>query len=331
MMVRGKEVREELVRLGVTKSMGIGKNRLMAAQSSTPATMSVVPRWVGTAQYPFRNQYFTTPHGKMHFIDEGVGEVILFVHGTPSWSFEYREPIRILRRRFRCVAADHLGFGLSDKPENYDYSLESHSQNLEALIDHLGLKQLTLVAGDFGVAIAMDVALRRPGLVTKLVLTNSWLWPLEEVEPKLAKQKIFARGSLMRFLYRRFNFSARFMVRLAWGRRKRLTRKVHRHYKRQFASSKERLGTWAFLEAATDEKNAHWRLWEKISNLGKVPVLVVWGMRDRFVNARNLKRWQEIFPDAQVKQLNDVGHFVADEAGELLGNMIVGFMAQSQS
>ena len=70
--------------------------------------------WIDTKEYPFAHKYFEVNGAKMHYIDEGIGEILLFVHGTPSWSFEFRNAIKILSKNFRCIAADHIGFGLSD-------------------------------------------------------------------------------------------------------------------------------------------------------------------------------------------------------------------------
>ena len=119
--------------------------------------------WIDRAEYPFRSHHFPTPSGDMHYVDEGSGEVIVFVHGNPSWSFLYRHLIKALSRDHRCIALDNLGFGLSDKPANADYSPRSHSENLTRLIDTLGLKDITLVLHDWGGAIGMGYALEHPG------------------------------------------------------------------------------------------------------------------------------------------------------------------------
>ena len=95
--------------------------------------------WLDTEEYPFESKYFNLYGTKLHYIDEGAGPVLLFVHGTPSWSFDFRNIIKVLSKKYRCVAIDHIGFGLSEKPKEYNYSTAGHSKNLEALVDDLNL------------------------------------------------------------------------------------------------------------------------------------------------------------------------------------------------
>jgi len=106
--------------------------------------------WLDKSEYPFSSNYFDINGQKLHYIDEGKGETILFVHGTPSWSFDYRNIIKKLKENFRCVAVDHIGFGLSDKQEHYDYSTQNHSKTLEKFVIEKQLSNITLVVHDFG-------------------------------------------------------------------------------------------------------------------------------------------------------------------------------------
>ncbi|MFO0506209.1 MAG: alpha/beta fold hydrolase, partial [Chryseotalea sp.] len=132
--------------------------------------------WLDKKEYPFTSKYFEINKQKLHYIDEGKGDVILFVHGTPSWSFDYRNIMLNLRNKYRCVAIDHIGFGLSDKPENYDYSTQNHCKTLEQFILEKQLNNITLVVHDFGGPIGLSFAINYPKLVKKLVILNSWLW-----------------------------------------------------------------------------------------------------------------------------------------------------------
>ena len=145
--------------------------------------------WLDRAAYPFAHRALAVDGGRMHYVDEGEGEPIVFAHGTPTWSFLYRDLIRDLRRGYRCIAPDHIGFGLSDKPAGWGYRFADHRRNLAALIDHLGLKRFTLVAHDIGGPIGLGYALTQPGRVARLLLMNSFLWPLRgpfAVAPALA-------------------------------------------------------------------------------------------------------------------------------------------------
>src|SRR5687768_9211825 len=87
--------------------------------------------WLDLKEYPFASNYYLINRHRLHYTDEGKGKIILYIHGTPSWSFDFRNVTANLRKDFRCISVDHIGFGLSDKPENYDYSTMNHSRTLE--------------------------------------------------------------------------------------------------------------------------------------------------------------------------------------------------------
>ena len=133
-------------------------------------------QWLDRNEYPFTSKYFDVNGHQMHFIDEGQGDTLLFVHGTPSWSFDFRKVINTLKSDFRCIAIDNIGFGLSDKPEHYDYSTQNHSKTLEKFVLGHNLTDLTLVVHDFGGPIGLYFAIQHPERIKKLIILNSWLW-----------------------------------------------------------------------------------------------------------------------------------------------------------
>ena len=126
------------------------------------------------ALYPFESHWLHLPSGpRMHFLDEGQGEPILALHGNPTWSFYYRELVKGLRGTNRVVVPDHVGCGLSDKPQDYPYTLRTHIDNVEALVDRLELGPFNLVVHDWGGAIGMGLAGRRPDLVKRILFLNT--------------------------------------------------------------------------------------------------------------------------------------------------------------
>ena len=143
---------------------------------------TLCPDWVSDDMYPFGSRFFSAPSGhRMHFVDEGEGEPLVFVHGNPAWSFEFRHPIRELRSEFRCVAPDHIGFGLSSRSaRREDHHPESHAQRFAALLDHLDLRDITLFMTDWGGPIGLDFARRHPDRVKRLVIANTWCWPVDD-------------------------------------------------------------------------------------------------------------------------------------------------------
>src|SRR5688572_3562573 len=158
----------------------------------------------------------------MHYVDEGAGEPILFVHGTPTWSFEWRHVIRALAPRWRCIAPDHLGFGLSDRPRDFPYTPQAHAANLARFVDALDLGELTLVVHDYGGPIGLPLAVERPGLVTRLVVINSWMWSFTG-DREMERAARMAGGAIGRFLYRYANASLRLIMPSAYGDRGKLT------------------------------------------------------------------------------------------------------------
>lgn len=256
--------------------------------------------------------------------DEGAGPVVVFVHGTPSSSAEFAAVIEALRPSFRCIAVDHLGFGESDKPEHADYSVAAHRERLAAVLAHLGVSDYHLVAHDFGGPIALPLAMQNPERALSVTLMNTWLWPLEDTEPSLRKQKWLLASALMRAMYRYANFSARVMVKAAWGTHRPLTRERHRQYQEMFKNGRERSGTIGFLNAVVDARDPAWHA--DTDWLRRRPVLLLWGMGDTFISPKTLRRWTDLLPAARVVPLAKVGHFVADEAPELVVDALRSFL-----
>lgn len=274
-----------------------------------------IPAWLDQSEYPFQSRWFNTPRGRMHYIDEGTGRVVLFVHGNPSWSFEYRRQFKSLSRAYRCIAIDHIGFGLSDKPRDVSYLPQFHAENLSRFIEALGLDDITLVLHDWGGPIAMSYAVDHSSGIRGIVAFNSWFWPVKD-------QKILRRFSaivgspLGRFLCRSFNLFPRVLMRASFGDKRRLSPRLHRQFLGPFPTSESRQGTWVFPRAIVGESDWLESLWAKRGNLADVPLLLLWGLKDEAFNATLLRRWMDAFSNHTVVTFDDVGHNVPEESGE---------------
>lgn len=280
--------------------------------------------WLDTSEYPFASNYFTINGIRMHFIDEGHGDIILFVHGTPSWSFDFRNIIKDLRASFRCVAIDHIGFGLSDKPENYDYSTQNHSKTLETFVLEKKIRNISLVVHDFGTLIAMDFAIRNPSIIKNLIILNSWLWSTTE-DPDFARQSKVLKSPLLPFLYRNLNFSARFILPRSFGSTK-LSKRLLRQYTKPFANKKQRNGTLAFARSLVNDQDWFQKLWETKTVVSSKPALFVWGMNDPIIKANYLEKFVSGFPNAQVVKLETCGHFPQEELPDIVAKSIRDFL-----
>ena len=176
--------------------------------------------WLDPTAYPFRPRRFETPEGAMSFVDEGAGPPVLLVHGTPSWSFEFRGVITRLAPHRRVIAPDHLGFGLSDKPR-VGLTVEDHARRLRALVEALDLRGVTLVVHDFGGPIGLPLALDGDR-VARVVVLNSWMWP-SDGDATIARLDRLVRSPLGRLLYRGLGVSVRVLLPSAFGDRRRLS------------------------------------------------------------------------------------------------------------
>lgn len=272
------------------------------------------PEWLDRSLYPFEARIEETPDGRIHYLDEGDrgAPPVVLVHGTPTWSFLYRRLIAELRRDHRVVAPDHLGFGLSDKPEGAPYRPEDHAARLDALLDRLALRDVTLVVHDFGGPIGLSWALRHPERVRSVVILNSWMWSLEGTSAGRAS-RLFG-GALGRLLYTRLNFSPRVLLRAGFADRSKLTRHLHRHYLGPFPDRASREAPWRLARALGESGPWYQALWQRRSVLDDLPVTIVWGMDDGLLDRSMLERWRRGLPHARVVELAGVGHFVPEEA-----------------
>lgn len=287
------------------------------------------PDWLDRKEYPFAANFFETPAGKMHYVDEGRGEVVLLLHGNPAWSFLYRNLIKQLSPHYRCIAPDLIGFGLSDKPYEWNYLPEDHAQNVTALIDHLGLKDITLVVNDWGGPIGMHYAVNHPQNIKRLIVLNTWAWRVDD-DFHYTSFSAMMGGPLGRFLIRHFNFFANSFMRVAFGDKRKLSRHAHAHYRNALPTKESRKGSWVFPRRIIHSTPWLGEIWDKIGTLKDKPTLFVWGMKDVAFREKELQRWQSALSNSRTLRLPTVGHFVAEEAPEELAQTVQAFLADAK-
>ena len=263
----------------------------------------------------------------MHYVDEGSGEPVLFVHGTPTWSFEWRHVIRALRANWRCIAPDLMGFGLSDRPREFSYTPEAHAEALAEFVRRLDPGPLTLVVHDYGGPIGLPVCLRDPERVTRLVLINTWMWSFRGDAGMERKARV-AGGPVGRWLYRWANFSLRVLMPTAYGDRRKLTPEIHRQYLDRFPDRWSR-GTvlWALARALLGSSDYFDSLWAQREKLRGRPTLMLWGMRDPAFRPDQLARWRDALPEARVVELAEAGHWPHEEVPERVVEELRKFLA----
>ncbi len=284
------------------------------------------PAWLDRGEYPFQPRFLDLDAGRMHYVDEGEGPAVVLVHGTPVWSFLYRDLIKALSRTHRCIAPDHLGFGLSDKPAGWGYRPEDHARNLRELIERLGLRDITLVVHDFGGPIGLSYAVERPENVARLVVFNTWMWSLRE-NREAAQISGVMGGALGRFLYKRLNFSPRVLIPAIAGERK-IPPHIHRHYIDAAPTSQARHAMWVCARELVGSSDWYDSLWARRERIRSIPALLLWGLRDRGVQSGvfDLARWQGLFADARTVTYAGVGHFVQEEVAPQVAAEISTFL-----
>ena len=268
-------------------------------------------KWVDRAAYPFESKYIQLGAGKMHYVDEGAGETILFVHGTPTWSFLYRAHIAHFSKKYRCIAPDQIGFGLSEKPAHFEGTPQAHSQNLSEFIEQLDLKDIPLVVHDFGGPIGLSAAIQNPQRFKRIVLFNTWLWETKSNPNALKVDKIL-NSALGRFLYLRMNFSPKVLLKKGFHDKSQLTRKIHRQYTAPFPNKGSRHALLAIGKSLVGASDWYQEQWEKVGQLEGIPRLILWGTKDGFITVEHLEKWRSRWPEVKVKEY-DCGHFVQEE------------------
>jgi len=289
----------------------------------------MTPGWLNRDAFPFDSHVFDLPAGRMHYVDEGQGEPLVMVHGNPTWSFLYRHLIRRFAPRYRCIAMDHLGFGLSEKPAAWSYRPRDHARHLTALIEALALREITLIVQDWGGPIGLSYAIRCPENVARVVILNTWLWPVDNDWYYIAFSR-FTGGPIGRFLIHRFNFFARSIMKQAYGDKRKLTPEIHAHYLRALGSPRERHGSAVMPGEILGATPWLRELWSRRAVLAEKPMLIAWGMKDIAFRPRELRRWTEAFPHAEVLELAGAGHFVQEEAPAELGAALERFLVQTE-
>jgi haloalkane dehalogenase len=250
----------------------------------------------------------------MSYVDEGQGPVVLCVHGNPTWSFYWRTLIRELSSTHRVVAPDHIGCGLSDKPQDWPYRFEAHIANLQRLVEHLDLRDITLVVHDWGGAIGSGFAVRNADRIAKLVVTNTAAWPSVRIPTRIALCRIPGLGALAVRGLNGFAGAATFMA-----TEKGLSADARAGLLAPYSSWADRIATLRFVEdipmqADHPSRRVMQDVADGLVTLADKPMHLVWGMKDWCFTPKFLEEWIARFPNATVTRLPDVGHYVMEDA-----------------
>ncbi len=283
--------------------------------------------------YPWKSHWANVPglsEKAQHYIDEGSGDAILMLHGNPTWSFYYRELIRFFSERYRVVVPDHIGSGLSEKPEKWTYRLEDHIGNIERLVEKLNLKNITLVIHDWGGAIGMGFATRHPELVKRLVILNTAAFYLKDIPKRIQFCRIPLLGEWFVRQLNGFAYPATWMASVQG-----LPESVKQGYLYPYNSYQNRVGVSRFVrDIPLETDHPTYATLRKIEeNLKKLnlPTLILWGGQDFCFHKAFFERWKQIYPHARAVWFENAGHYVVEDAKDQVLSEIQLFLTKDPS
>ena len=272
------------------------------------------PHWVPEHLYPFESRYLDFDGSRIHYIDEGQGPTVLFLHGNPTWSFLYRDIVRGLRDSFRCVALDYPGFGLSTAGPDYDFTAEAHAGAVEHLVTELDLRDAILMGQDWGGPIGLTVATRHPERFEGFVLGNTWAWALNGIFHFESFSRMMG-NPIAKLWIRNANIFVNVMIPL--GTSTKLADDVMQAYRGPFSNLDARLPTWEFARQLLQSEPFMRTLERDLPQITHLPALFVWGGGD-FALRKNheLPRLQQLFPDHETVVLDRARHFFQEDASD---------------
>jgi len=292
------------------------------------------------ALYPFRSRFVTLSDGKqMHYVDEGApeGEALVFVHGYPTWSFTYRALlVYYAARGYRCIAMDHIGFGLSDKPTAARYhTLRRHIHNLQELLAHLGLPAVTLIMEDWGGPFALGYTIRRCASVRRLVIMNSWVFALTYPPGLERLLKFVTLPGIGEFLFRTINLAPNLIIQRISARR--LSPAVLGGYRAPFRENRSRTALVQFprmIALGPDHPSAPAlrEIERGLEALDDIPTLLLWGARDPVLGPEIARQWKRHLLAARGPHLIEhAGHLLAEDAPEAMIAHLDEFLADTDA
>lgn len=289
--------------------------------------------------YPFESRYFELEGFRMHYLDEQKGrnpgepsrETLLMVHGNPTWSFLFRKVLVNFRDRYRTVAVDHLGCGLSDKPDEsrYSFRLEERVADLCKLIEHLDLQRVTLIAHDWGGAIGMGAATRMPERFERIVLMNTGAFPSDHFPLRI---RVCRTPVLGRFALQGLNLFSLAALQMATTAPRNISREVRAGLLAPYDSWHNRTAVYRFVyDIPHSEKHPSYAtlrgIEEKLPLFRNKPVCLIWGMRDWCFSPEFLSRFLQEYPEAKVHRIETAGHYLLEDAPDTVLAAMEEFLA----
>ncbi|MDY8136567.1 haloalkane dehalogenase [Aquimarina sp. 2201CG5-10] len=279
-------------------------------------------RFKNIKDFPYEENFIEFENLQMHYIDEGQGEVILALHGEPTWSYLYRKFIPTLKN-YRFIAPDLIGFGKSDKIVGWkNYTFDLHFRSLEHFIQKLDLKDITLVVQDWGGMLGLSLLAEYPERFKRVVILNTFL-------PVGKKMSLFFKIWRM---YAKYHPSLSISTILKKGSYQKLSSDVLDAYCAPFPNRKHKGGAVAFpLLVPANPSDPAVRPIQKardVLSTWNKPALVLFSDKDKILGGLE-KFFYRLIPSTKEQQkiiIKDAGHFLQEEKGEEIAQYINKFM-----
>jgi haloalkane dehalogenase len=277
--------------------------------------MATRPAWVNEQLFPFESHFAEVDGTRVHYIDEGQGPVFLGLHGNPTWSFLYRHIVAGLRDRFRCIALDYPGFGLSTAALGYRYTIAEHAQVVEGFLTRLGLEDVTLMVQDWGGPIGLSVAVRHPERFRALVIGNTFGWPVRGEKNFERFSKLLGSSFPGGFLVERLDVFTRVFV-PGGIKRKKLSKAEMEMYRRPHPTPASRVPVHVMPREILAAGELLSEVERGLPRLSHLPALIVWGDRDQAFKEPQRLRWERTFPNHRTVILRGASHYIQEDAPE---------------
>lgn len=283
--------------------------------------------------YPFSSHWLNLKGLRYHYLDEGPHEAppLLLLHGNPTWSFYYRTLIPDLSRKYRVIVPDHIGCGLSDKPQKYAYTLDQHIQNVEQLAAQLGLQNITLVLHDWGGPIGLGYAVRHPQTVSRFVIFNTAA-SVAQISAIPKRIQVCRPPFFGDVVVRGLNGFCRGALKFATSQPDRFTASVRAGYLAPYNSWPNRVAIYQFikdipLETGHPTRQTAAEIEAGLPQFQDRPLLILWGVDDFCFTVQDfLPDWRTRFPQAEIHLLENAGHYVVEDAYERIIPKMVEFL-----
>jgi haloalkane dehalogenase len=286
--------------------------------------------------YPFTGAFLELAGNRLHYLDEGEGEPLVMLHGNPTWSFYYRNLVKAFSGRYRTIVPDHIGCGRSDKPAagDYPYTLRQRVSDLEALLEKLEVgDNITLIVHDWGGMIGMAYATLHPEKIKRLVVLNTGAFHLPKTKPfpwSLWFCRLPVVGSLLVRGLNAFSLAA-----VGWcATKNKLTQEIADGYLAPYDNWEDRVAVLRFvqdipLRVGDEGYDLVGQVEENIGQFRSVPTVVCWGEKDFVFDRHFLNQWKDYLPAAEVHQWADSGHYILEDRGEEIVEIIDNFLKQN--